>query len=210
MILSCFHLYVVRCLVMSDMTMSPCLSYLHFRLDLLYSYSHVSQICTQEIWKKHVQPRKNNTHTQTLKVFKGLIRFHVHNDTFILLMEEILHHLGYINLVNNGINYISTGAWFLPSTVPLKNACIRWTFTSCFFLPEVYLHWCQPCRDRGNLGFVFEPGDLWGGRIQIFVGCVYNENCGTWNIIWYCLYIIYIYIHSKFSPQPGARWCNLT
>ena len=35
----------------------------------------------------------------------------------ILLMEEILHHLGYINLVNNGINYISTGAGFLPSTV---------------------------------------------------------------------------------------------
>jgi len=35
----------------------------------------------------------------------------------IPLMEEILHHLGYINLVNNGINYISTGAGFLPSTV---------------------------------------------------------------------------------------------
>jgi len=32
-------------------------------------------------------------------------------------MEEILHHLGYINLVDNGINYISTGAGFLPSTV---------------------------------------------------------------------------------------------
>jgi len=36
----------------------------------------------------------------------------------ILLMEEILHHLGYINLVvNNGINYLSTGAGFLLSTV---------------------------------------------------------------------------------------------
>ena len=34
----------------------------------------------------------------------------------VLLMEEILHHLGYIDLVNNGINYISTGAGFLPST----------------------------------------------------------------------------------------------
>ena len=40
----------------------------------------------------------------------------------ILLMEEILHHLGYINLVNNGINYISTGAGFLPSTV-LQRYC---------------------------------------------------------------------------------------
>ena len=35
-------------------------------------------------------------------------------------MEEILHHLGYINLVNNGRNYISTGAGFQPSTVCLK------------------------------------------------------------------------------------------
>ena len=35
----------------------------------------------------------------------------------ILLMEEILHHLGCVNPVNNGINYISTGAGFLPSTV---------------------------------------------------------------------------------------------
>ena len=32
-------------------------------------------------------------------------------------MEEILHHLECINLVNNGINYISAGAGFLPSTV---------------------------------------------------------------------------------------------
>jgi len=30
-------------------------------------------------------------------------------------MEEILHHLGCIKLVNNGINCVSTGAGFLPS-----------------------------------------------------------------------------------------------
>ena len=41
----------------------------------------------------------------------------------ILLMEEILHHLGYINLVNNEINYISTGAGFLPSKVVLLIGC---------------------------------------------------------------------------------------
>jgi len=38
----------------------------------------------------------------------------------LLLMEEILHHLGCVNLVNNvnnGINYLSTGAGFQPSTV---------------------------------------------------------------------------------------------
>ena len=32
-------------------------------------------------------------------------------------MEEILHHLECINLVSNGLNYLSTGAGFLPSTV---------------------------------------------------------------------------------------------
>ncbi len=32
-------------------------------------------------------------------------------------MEEILHHLECINLVSNGLNYPSTGAGFLPSTV---------------------------------------------------------------------------------------------
>jgi len=31
----------------------------------------------------------------------------------ILVLEEILHHLGCINLVNNGINYLSTGAGVL-------------------------------------------------------------------------------------------------
>ena len=35
----------------------------------------------------------------------------------MLLMEEILHHLGCIKPVNNGINYLSTGAGFQPSTV---------------------------------------------------------------------------------------------
>ena len=35
----------------------------------------------------------------------------------ILLMVEILHHRECRNLVNNGINYLSTGAGFQPSTV---------------------------------------------------------------------------------------------
>ena len=39
------------------------------------------------------------------------------NEPTLLLMEDILHHLGYINLVYNGIHYILTGAGFLPSTV---------------------------------------------------------------------------------------------
>ena len=35
----------------------------------------------------------------------------------ILLIEEILHHLRCVKPVNNGINYLSTGAGFLPSTL---------------------------------------------------------------------------------------------
>ena len=33
----------------------------------------------------------------------------------VLLMEEILHHLGCKKLVNHGINYLSTGAGFLET-----------------------------------------------------------------------------------------------
>ena len=39
----------------------------------------------------------------------------------------------------------------------------------------------------------FEPGDLWGGCIQIFVGCVYNENCGRWHIIY--TQMLHVWIH---------------
>ena len=39
------------------------------------------------------------------------------NLVIILLTEEILHHLGCIKPVTNGINYLSTGAGCFPSTV---------------------------------------------------------------------------------------------
>ena len=46
---------------------------------------------------------------------------HTLSNLNILLMEEILHHLGCIRSpVNNKINYLSTGAGFRPSTVALK------------------------------------------------------------------------------------------
>ena len=49
------------------------------------------------IWRSHFLPRSAG-------------------DT-ILLMEEILHHLGIKNPLNNGTNYLSSGAGFLSSTV---------------------------------------------------------------------------------------------
>jgi len=40
----------------------------------------------------------------------------------ILLMAEILHHLGcFSDPVNHGITYLSTGAGFLPSTILIVN-----------------------------------------------------------------------------------------
>ena len=42
----------------------------------------------------------------------------------ILSMEENLHDLGCVNLVHIGISHISTGARFLPSTLPLMTSTI--------------------------------------------------------------------------------------
>ena len=44
--------------------------------------------------------------------------------SMILLMAEILHHLGCKKTVNNGINYLSTGAAFQPSTVWFDEICV--------------------------------------------------------------------------------------
>ena len=52
------------------------------------------------------------TQTTSLKWMEMVISNH-----FLLLMTEILTHLGCINPVNNRINYLSTGAGFQPSTV---------------------------------------------------------------------------------------------
>ena len=53
-------------------------------------------------------------------------------------MEEILHHLGCKNHVNNGIFTISTGAGFLPSTV-VK------TIAGFFCESDIYLMSLQRC-----------------------------------------------------------------
>ena len=37
-----------------------------------------------------------------------------------MMMDEILHHLGSKNVANNGVDYLLTGAGFLPSTVLIE------------------------------------------------------------------------------------------
>ena len=46
-----------------------------------------------------------------------VIDYYCNGNVIVLLMEEILHHLGFKKIVDNGINYLSTGAGFLLSTV---------------------------------------------------------------------------------------------
>ena len=69
-------------------------------------------------------------------------------------MEEILHHLGCKHPINNGINYLSTGAGFQPSTVGLVNSLKVSTTSSnlwkCFCKGEFYPsslknHWSVLC-----------------------------------------------------------------
>ena len=50
----------------------------------------------------------------------------------VRLMEEILHHLGCKEPVNNRINYLSTGAGFLPSTVCLHLMDLLVLCSLCF------------------------------------------------------------------------------
>ena len=62
----------------------------------------------------------------------------------ILFMEEILHHLGCIKpVVNNGINYLSTG--FLPSTVPMIE------FVE-FGVRRMFSHWPSSSESPRGLG----------------------------------------------------------
>ena len=85
----------------------------------------------------------------------------------LLLMAEILHHLGCMKPDNNGINYLSTGAGFQPSTVWLY----WWKFYRHLFFSKQ--HW-KIARSRGCIrrraGVVWAstlgPGVYWlGGTI---------------------------------------------
>ena len=77
----------------------------------------------------------------------------------MLLIEDILHHLGCINLVNNGINYLSTGAQFFyqqyvyvymdgfeqMSPEPMSSICqVSYSYSLFFdapgYLPLSFIH----------------------------------------------------------------------
>ena len=108
---------------------SPCFSWPPSkpRLSDLSSCDPCEHHASQSLWKSHIA---------------------------ILLMEDILYHLicseshclqGFyiisqvVNLVNNGINYISSGTGCLPSSVVLR-------FVSHLFI-YVYHVWITPCQE---------------------------------------------------------------
>ena len=65
--------------------------------------------CNLEIWKKYLWD-----------VCLLMAPYHRMDHCSLLLMEEILHHLECITLVNNEINYLPTGAGFQPWTVSVS------------------------------------------------------------------------------------------
>jgi len=75
-------------------------------------------------------------------------------------MEEILHHLGCVNLVNNGINYISTGAGFQPSTVSFVFIFLDQTSPTYLAIHFSVTRWIAPSLVKwfGNLN----TETLWG------------------------------------------------
>ena len=74
----------------------------------------------------------------------------------LLLMEAILQHLGCINLVNNGISYLSTGAGFQPSTV-VSRVEVENCWSTCDF--------CKSSR-----------------RMEVFVGQL-GHCCGMMGLV---------------------------
>ena len=80
----------------------------------------------------------------------------------ILLMEEILHHLGCINLVNNGISYLSTGAGIQPSTVPHQVGLVFWVvvFSGSKYLQKFQGVWDSPREFGLTFWFPMETDTL--------------------------------------------------
>ena len=95
----------------------------HHRHQFLQRFTSFYKILTSCVWPWN--PLKSDT----AMISKRLYGLAMHNGwmpTYSIeqimiqygrLMAEILHHLGCKNPINNGINYLSTGAGFQPSTV---------------------------------------------------------------------------------------------
>ena len=121
-------------------------------------------------------------------------------DVVILLMEEILHHLGCINLVNNGMSYLSTGAGFLPSTVALRcNARIHIPQQN----PKLHrFQWCMhSLTPPTSLPLIIWPS-LTGPRPRRVpkVACLF-QKASTFFTIWQSWHGIYQRV------EGGWFWC---
>ena len=107
----------------------------------------------------------------------------------ILLMEEILHHLGCVKPCKSWDKLqISTGAWFLPSTVwwccgdSWNSGEVFVETAGVFFYPKRYLYQ-QPCFSRGHIGTV--GSDMYINTLYV---CYIYEAILACKIIWYMYY----------------------
>ena len=62
-------------------------------------------------------PKPNSWNWKMLQPLPSAVPGFLASIDLLLLMADVLHHMGCINPVNNGINYLSTGAGFQPSTI---------------------------------------------------------------------------------------------
>ena len=94
----------------------------------------------------------------------------------ILLMEEILHHLGWLKPINNGIIIILGGAGFCSSTYHLAS----WWFQT-FFYVQLYL---------GKI-FPFWPKDFSDGLVETT----------TWGEVWCFIGMFFWGVEVYLIPQ---------
>ena len=111
---------------------------------------------------------------------------------WILLMEEILHHLGYINLVNNGINYQPQLVSRIsePSTVLyyVVYSCIHcmagglslWHYLRCsiLFYPCEYQMFSHISAINSTTQFKSHPCNWW-----VYSGCMVFKNPSQGNLL---------------------------
>ena len=132
----------------------------------------------------------------------------------VLLMEEILHHLGFITpCLNNGINYLWTGAGFLPSAVschwrfslrsttsPKQESWIRRSWNPYW--------WSLRVADFKQFGGGPIFGKVW---VSKNTKCE-NGTCGTVYAYVYYIYtcIIYLYctVYVFINSHFNLSWPN--
>ena len=109
--------------------------------------------------------------------------------SLLLLMAEILHHLGCKNPTNNGRSYLSTGVGFQPSTLVIFGQV---EFTSFFILSLAY-----PAQVRNTTL-------QWGGEGELFQS-IFSSQFEEWM---FPLKTLLIALAPQETMLPIRHWAN--